>query len=177
MCWPFTRVCHAGLMWAPRFSFLRSLVMLGASDNGRNAVKRAQNSIAFVSLLFAIVSRAYQAYGTWLQIGKKWSVFRLKIFSCKCSVWLLKNQPVRDVKDVISVKTLKNPWNCLKSAVLTFHVITRGWRRIRGLFPFHIAFSFSNQLIFWKGKKELVLIWAKMHNDPWFHSIFLKYVK
>ncbi len=122
--------------------------------------------LAFVSLLPAVVSRTYEAYGIWLQIGKKWNVFCLKIFSCKRSVWKFVIVDVflktSQSETYSPVQTFKKPWNCLKSAVLTFHVVTRCWQQIKGLFPFHIASGqttkhwrhclfviyFSNQLIF-----------------------------
>lgn len=139
MCWPLTRVCLAGLMWAPRFSFLRSLVQLGASDNGKNV---AQKTIAFVSLLPAVVSRTYEACGIWLQIRNEmyftWRYFHVNALFGSLSLYMCCLKTSQS-KISIPVQTFKNPWNCLKSAVLTFLVVTRCWRPIKGLFQFHIA--------------------------------------
>lgn len=169
----------------------RSLVKLGASDNGKNAVKRTQNTIAFAPLLYP----TYEAFGIWLQIGLKWNIFSLKMFSCKCSVFVIVCGCTCVIKAsfkfewktgqsgaLIPLQTFKKPWNCLKSAALTFHVVTRSWWQIKELVPCYIAKEktikhwrhFQNatsfQLMFGKGNNEWVLACVQVHNEPWFHT-------
>ncbi len=167
MCWLFTRACHAGLMWAQRFSFLRSLVQLGASVNDKNT---AQKTIAFVSLLPAVVSRTYEAYGIWHQIGKKLNVFCLKIFSCKRSSWkfvvidvLSKNQPIRDLQ---SSPDFQEPMqlfkvccvdiSCCSKMLATnqraFLISYSQWTNHKSLRALPFFIYFSNQLKFSKSK-------------------------